>query len=110
MSTIIGIDVGSTYTKALILGEGGEIAGRAMTNTSFQLAKAARWAMDLALERAGLEESELDYIVATGFGRHQVPFRDVNVTDLTASARGAAFRRTLPSSSRWRATPSSARG
>jgi len=91
MSTIIGIDVGSTYTKALILGEGGEIAGRAMTNTSFQLAKAARWAMDLALERAGLEESELDYIVATGFGRHQVPFRDVNVTDLTASARGAAF-------------------
>ncbi len=89
MSYVIGIDVGSTYTKALILGENGEIVGRAMTNTSFQLAIAARRAFDLALENTGLEESDIDYVVATGFGRHQIPFRDVNVTDLTASARGA---------------------
>lgn len=89
MNYVIGIDVGSTYTKALILSESGEIVGRAMTNTSFQLEKAARRAFELTLEQAGLEEQDVDYVVATGFGRHQVPFRDVNVTDLTASARGA---------------------
>ena len=91
MSYVTGIDVGSTYTKALVLRDDYEIVGRAMTNTSFKLAQAARKAYELALEEAGLDESEVGYIVATGFGRHQVTFRDVNVTDLTASARGASF-------------------
>lgn len=91
MSYVIGIDVGSTYTKALILRDDGEAVGRAMTNTSFKLEKAAQRAFALALKEANLEEGDIDYIVATGFGRHQVSFRDVNVTDLTASARGAAF-------------------
>lgn len=89
MKYTAGIDVGSTYTKALILGEDGQIAGRAMTSTGFKLAGAARQALDLALEQAGLKDQDVAYIVATGFGRHQVPFRDVNVTDLTASAAGA---------------------
>jgi predicted CoA-substrate-specific enzyme activase len=91
MSYVIGIDVGSTYTKALILRDDREVVGRAMTNTSFKLEKAAKKAFASALKEAGLEESDMDYIVATGFGRHQVSFRDVNVTDLTASARGATF-------------------
>ncbi|HSF82977.1 MAG TPA: acyl-CoA dehydratase activase [Anaerolineales bacterium] len=92
MSTFVtGIDVGSTYTKAVILNESYEISGKGMTNTSFKLAEAAQRAYQLALDQAGLGESEVGYIVATGFGRHQVPFRDVNVTDLTASARGAAY-------------------
>jgi len=91
MNYVTGIDVGSTYTKAVILDENFELVGRAMTNTSFKLAQAAQRTMQLALELAGLEESHIDYIVATGFGRHQVSFRDVNVTDLTASAHGASL-------------------
>jgi len=85
-----GIDVGSTYTKAVIIKEDREIAGKAVINTSFKLTEAAGRAYQLALQQAGLQESDVAYIVATGFGRHQVPFRDVNVTDLTASAHGAA--------------------
>lgn len=89
MNYVIGIDVGSTYTKAVILDADREIVGKAMTNTGFQLAKAARRTFNLALDQANMQEGDIDYLVATGFGRHQVPFRDVNVTDLTASARGA---------------------
>jgi predicted CoA-substrate-specific enzyme activase len=48
-------------------------------------------ALKLALEHAGLAQSDVAYIASTGYGRFQVPFRDVNVTDLTASARGACF-------------------
>ncbi len=92
MSTIVtGIDVGSTYTKAIIFNENNQILGKGMTNTSFKLAEAAQRAYQIAREQAGVQENEVAYTVATGFGRHQVPFRDVNVTDLTASARGAAF-------------------
>jgi predicted CoA-substrate-specific enzyme activase len=55
------------------------------------LAAVARKVLDLALSDASLEDGDIAYVVSTGFGRHQVPFRDVNVTDLTASSRGAAF-------------------
>lgn len=92
MSTLVtGIDVGSTYTKAVILNEANQILGKGMTNTSFKLAEAAQRAFQQARVQAGVGENDVTYVVATGFGRHQVPFRDVNVTDLTASARGAAF-------------------
>ena len=86
-----GIDVGSTYTKAVIIKDGNEIVSRAMLNTGFRLEEAARKAYETALEQAGLGESDSSYLVTTGFGRHLVGFRDVNVTDINASARGAAF-------------------
>lgn len=91
MTYVAGIDVGSTYTKALILGGGSQVVGRAMNATGFKLADAARQGLDLALKDAELEEKDLNYVVATGFGRHQVSFSDVAVTDLTASSRGASF-------------------
>jgi predicted CoA-substrate-specific enzyme activase len=47
-----------------------------------------------ALEQAGLRAEQVAYVVSTGFGRHQVAFRDVQVTDLTAGARGV--RRLFP--------------
>ncbi|MBI4408867.1 MAG: 2-hydroxyglutaryl-CoA dehydratase [Gemmatimonadetes bacterium] len=85
-----GIDVGSTYTKAAILNDGG-IAGLAMHKTGFRLEQAAEQAYAEALAAAGLERDDVDYTVSTGYGRYQVPFRDVQITDLTAQARGARF-------------------
>jgi predicted CoA-substrate-specific enzyme activase len=86
-----GIDVGSTYTKALILSDELEIVGRAINNTGFKLADLARRTFEQALNEAGLESNKVSYIIATGFGRHMVGFSDTAVTDLTASARGANF-------------------
>jgi predicted CoA-substrate-specific enzyme activase len=86
-----GIDVGSTYTKALILSDQFQIAGSALASTGFKLTETARRLYQQALSQAGLSENDIGYIVATGFGRHMVPFSNVHVTDLTASARGAAF-------------------
>ncbi|HLG14748.1 MAG TPA: acyl-CoA dehydratase activase [Blastocatellia bacterium] len=91
MTFTVGIDVGSTYTKALILNAGFEIAGRAITSTGFKLAETSRRVYDEALREAGLRADDVHYVVATGFGRHMVPFSDVHVTDLTASARGTSF-------------------
>jgi predicted CoA-substrate-specific enzyme activase len=91
MTFTAGIDVGSTYTKALILGDEGEIVGRASNNTGFKLAEIARLTYEQALHGAGLVANDVSYVIATGFGRHMVPFSDVAVTDLTASARGANF-------------------
>ncbi len=86
-----GIDIGSTYTKAVILSDDQQIVGRAMERTGFKLAQIAERAYHKALAEAGLSQNRVDYTVATGFGRHQADISDVQVTDLTASARGATF-------------------
>jgi predicted CoA-substrate-specific enzyme activase len=88
MSCTAGIDVGSTYTKATILDEAGEVLGKAMRPTGFKLEQAAQAAFDEALAATGQKREQVEYLATTGFGRHQVPFRDVQVTDLTAQAWG----------------------
>ncbi|HJW83678.1 MAG TPA: acyl-CoA dehydratase activase, partial [Anaerolineae bacterium] len=86
-----GIDVGSTYTKAVILSEEDRMVGRGLINTGFKLAEAGDRALAAALDQAGLKRGDLSYVASTGYGRFQLPFRNVNVTDLTAAARGARF-------------------
>jgi len=89
MTFTAGIDVGSTYTKVVIVDENNRIAGQALGHTGYKLAEISRQVYADALKSAGLSESSISYVVATGFGRHMVPFSDTQVTDLTASARGA---------------------
>jgi len=91
MNYTAGIEVGSTYTKAIILSEDNQIVGRAMASTGFKLTEVSEKIYHEAVAEAGLSENDVDYIIATGFGRHQARISDVQVTDLTASARGAAF-------------------
>jgi predicted CoA-substrate-specific enzyme activase len=91
----VGIDVGSTYTKASVVADGREVLGRATLPTGFRLPAAAARAEAEALAEAGIEKRDVAYVVSTGYGRYQVPFRDVQVTDLTAQATGT--RRYFPS-------------
>ncbi len=90
MKLAAGIDVGSTYTKALVCDAAGNILGRAMEPTGFRLAEVAERTLATALAAADRARSDVGYVIATGFGRHQATFADIHVTDLTASARGAA--------------------
>jgi predicted CoA-substrate-specific enzyme activase len=84
-----GLDVGSTYTKAVLLAEPDRLLGRGMVRTGFKLEQAAERALQLALDQSGLSRADIAYTVTTGYGRYQVPFRDIQVTDLTADARGS---------------------
>lgn len=89
MTWIAGIDIGSTYTKVVVIDDDLTIVGRALRPTGFKLGAVAEDTLDEALGGAGLERDQVGYVVATGFGRHQAAVSDVQVTDLTASARGA---------------------
>jgi len=86
-----GIDVGSTYTKAVILGEDLRIASRAMGHTGFKLSEVSVKVYREAVNLAGILESDVCYVVATGCGRHQAAFSNATATDLTAAARGCSF-------------------
>ena len=91
MTFTAGIDVGSTYTKAVVLNDRFETVGRALNKTGFKLPEIAHRTYEQALGMCGVETGDISYVVATGFGRHLVEFSDVAVTDLTASARGVNF-------------------
>lgn len=91
MRHTVGIDVGSTYTKAVVVDGDRAILGRALEPTGFRLAEVAERACARAVAEAGLAGDDVGYVVATGFGRHQAANSDLVVTDLTAAARGATL-------------------
>jgi activator of 2-hydroxyglutaryl-CoA dehydratase len=55
----VGIDVGSTYTKAVILSGDQRIVGKGMVPTGFKLVNAATTAYHTALAQAHLTEKTL---------------------------------------------------
>ena len=89
MMAIAGIDVGSQTTKAVIADDSGRIIGRSHIPTKIDLGGAAERALEDACKNGGLTRSQLHYIAATGYGRFQVEFRDLQITEMTCHAYGA---------------------
>lgn len=89
MKYAAGVDLGTTYTKAVVLDVDHHIVGRAMLPTGFRLGEIGGKVLAEALAQAKLARDEVSYVVTTGFGRHQMAEADTHITDLTAAARGA---------------------
>jgi predicted CoA-substrate-specific enzyme activase len=83
-----GLDIGSLSSEALLLGQDG-IRAYTIVRTGANPLKAARLCLDEALANAGLRESVVSALVATGYGRIRVPFADREITEITCHARGA---------------------
>ncbi|MFC1822177.1 acyl-CoA dehydratase activase [Thermodesulfobacteriota bacterium] len=86
-----GIDLGSTQSKGIILDEDQRILGRALTSTGVNLIKTAEKTLALALEDAGLDSSEISYVVGTGYGRYRVKFGHTQISEISCHAKGAKF-------------------
>ena len=64
----VGIDVGSTYTKAALLGSDGTLVATAMISTGFRLDAAAEQVYGTLLRHAGRSTGDVAYVVSTGAG------------------------------------------
>lgn len=91
MDFVAGIDIGAKSTKVVILDGEKKIRAKSAVKTRVDFPGVAKEALTLALKQAGLQEKDLNYIATTGFGRYNVPFRDIQITDITCVARGAVF-------------------
>jgi predicted CoA-substrate-specific enzyme activase len=85
---VAGIDLGSGTTKCVLVDAAGTVRGRGLTRTKADFEQVAREALEAARADAGA--GEVAYVATTGLGRYAIPFRDVQITDLTCGARGAA--------------------
>jgi len=91
MVLVAGIDMGAKLSKSIILDGERRVCGKSTVRTRPDFPAVAREVLDLALDRAGVKASDLSYIATTGFGRYNVPFRDIQITDITCVGRGAVF-------------------
>jgi (R)-2-hydroxyacyl-CoA dehydratese activating ATPase len=89
MAYAAGVDVGSTQTKAIVIAEGGGIAGRALIDTGANVVVAAEQAYVQALAHANVDEREVGFVIGTGYGRYRVTFGNAQVTEISCHARGA---------------------
>ncbi|HET7876821.1 MAG TPA: acyl-CoA dehydratase activase [Methylomirabilota bacterium] len=87
---VAGIDIGSGTTKCVLVDEGGTIRGRGQVKTKADFEKVAREVLEAAQSDGRVDAGEVGYVATTGLGRYAVPFRDIQITDLTCGARGAA--------------------
>ncbi len=87
---VAGIDVGSLTAEVVLL-KGNEIIQYVILPTGANSKKAAEKAMREALESSGLDQSDLLYVVATGYGRVSIDFANKKITEITCHGRGAHY-------------------
>ncbi len=85
-----GIDIGSTTSKGVIMEED-KILSYSIIPTGPDSVKTATDTINAALEGLGLSLKDIDYIVATGYGRVLVPFAHKNISEISCHAKGANF-------------------
>jgi len=84
-----GIDIGSMSTKAVIFN--GQSYYKAIAPTGWSPRQAAEQVFNDLLKQSEHSPDQIDFIVATGYGRVSIDFADRVVTEITCHARGAAY-------------------
>jgi len=85
-----GVDIGSTMTKVVLMDTTDRILSAIKGPTGPEHRQLANEVMRMALEQANLQLDDISYIVATGYGRVNVPFADDQITELSCHARGVS--------------------
>lgn len=86
-----GIDVGAVSAKTVILSDDDGILASNVIPTGSDSRKAAEKSMEKAINDAGIKLNDISSIIASGYGRFNIPFATRQVTEITCHARGAYF-------------------
>ncbi|HZZ52326.1 MAG TPA: acyl-CoA dehydratase activase [Pseudonocardia sp.] len=86
----MGVDLGSTTAKVVILDAGGDIRAAEVVQMGAVSRAGMSQAVDTALRAAGLDRDDVTETIATGYGRRLVPGVGRTFTEITCHARGAA--------------------
>jgi len=86
-----GIDVGTSYIKAVIIDEKNEIVGSFTNRSGADLQKSITTAFKGAIDAADVPRHAIKHITATGFGRRNVSFADSVKTEISSHAKGAYY-------------------
>jgi len=83
-----GLDVGSCTTKAVIVGQSGQVLGRHIVYSGTDFSASSMNAWQESLRQAGLNPEDVRSVVSTGYGRKSVPFATSSLTEISCHGRG----------------------
>ena len=85
-----GCDVGSTYTKCVILDGNGKMVANTTIRSKINSEVSATMAMEETVAQVPELQSakDLTYLIGTGYGRNKVPFADENISEISCHAMG----------------------
>jgi len=83
----LGVDIGSSSSKAVILNSKGEICGEAVVNIGTG-SKGPDMVVKEALKKAGITLEHIKKTVVTGYGRMTFKAADKQVTEISCHAKG----------------------
>ncbi|MHA2091379.1 MAG: acyl-CoA dehydratase activase [Candidatus Kariarchaeaceae archaeon] len=85
----LGVDIGSITAKAVILDtETREIKGWDLLLSGYDTKETAKQLVDNLLQKLGIDLSEIDYTISTGYSRKNVDFSSQQITEISCQARG----------------------
>lgn len=88
----VGLDIGSRTAKGMLLNNGTVYA--AITPTGYVAQKTADILLKALIEKSGITDDQVAYIVSTGYGRISLNFEDIphqEVTEISCHAFGANY-------------------
>ena len=88
----LGIDVGSTASKCIVLKDGKEIVAKSLIDVGAGTSGPQR-AIEAVLNEAGMKKEDMAYTLATGYGRTSLMdgISDKQMSELSCHAKGATF-------------------
>ena len=87
----LGIDIGSTASKCIMLADGKEIVAKSLISVGAGTSGPQR-AISEVLEQAGKTKEEMAFVLATGYGRNSLEgIADTQMSELSCHAKGATF-------------------
>lgn len=87
---VLGIDVGSASSKAVILEDGNKIKASSVVQSGTGTSGPDRVIQDI-FQASGLKKEDIAYTVATGYGRFSFPGADKQVSEISCHAKGMHF-------------------
>lgn len=90
MMITLGIDIGSTTSKGVILKDGNNIIASEIINAGTGTSGPKR-ALEATLIKTDLTFEEVDYTIATGYGRNTFKLADEQISELSCHVKGAMY-------------------
>ena len=86
----LGIDIGSSSSKAVILKDGAELVSSAVVQVGTGTSGPGR-VMEAVFENLDIKPEDINYTVATGYGRFSVDNANKQISEITCHAKGIFY-------------------
>ncbi|MFW9819612.1 MAG: acyl-CoA dehydratase activase [Candidatus Thorarchaeota archaeon] len=85
----VGIDVGTSYTKSVLIDDKKEILSSFVKRTGTSIEDSSKIAFKKIISDASISKNDIKSILATGYGKNKVSFADNTKTEISCHAKGA---------------------